>query len=430
MQDNKIALINLDSKEDRYLEIKDKAIQQLDEIVMFMPDEIKQLINQAFVYKRIPKEYLLSSILFAYSNASGLAFKVNCMNYINYANLYFALIGSRGDVKSPAMELACSPLNIIDDENYKEYKKNLIDLENSSEFEVNTPIKRKQFLIQNSTVEAAMFNHLQNPYSLGMYVDELSYLIEKMANKNSAEGNVWRVFLLQGYTNKHIDVSRRTTDSYRMGKSYPSLLGSIQNQFVSKIFADGNLESGFVDRLMFTNKLIGNSSISTEIMPEGILDNYSNSLNNLIRYRQHIEEGKTDYTVILEQKAKDRVFKYSQDLLRKQESMLDVTKEYTSKMMISIHKLMLLIHLIKKSSNSAFQEKISLETVYQAELINDFYFSNFKMVLELKEKTLDKNIFYKQVIKTAKQNDAMQKDVVNVTGLTKGHVSKLWNKYK
>ena len=42
------------------------------------------------------------------------------MGYINYANLYFSIIGSRGDIKSPAMDLATFPLVKYDNEKYKE----------------------------------------------------------------------------------------------------------------------------------------------------------------------------------------------------------------------------------------------------------------------------------------------------------------------
>ena len=52
----------------------DQTLKVLEEIISDLPDNHKQLINQAFEYKRIPKEYLFSSILFAYSNACGMAF--------------------------------------------------------------------------------------------------------------------------------------------------------------------------------------------------------------------------------------------------------------------------------------------------------------------------------------------------------------------
>jgi hypothetical protein len=44
-----------------------------------------------------------------------------------------------------------------------------------------------------------------------------------MANKNSNEGSLAHFFT--GNTNKHIDISRKTTDSYRIEKSYPTLMG-------------------------------------------------------------------------------------------------------------------------------------------------------------------------------------------------------------
>ena len=78
---------------------------QLNRILGKLPNEQKEFIEQAFIHRRIPKEYLFSSILFAYSNAAGLAFNLKEGGYTNYGNLYIALIGSRGDSKSPAMSL-------------------------------------------------------------------------------------------------------------------------------------------------------------------------------------------------------------------------------------------------------------------------------------------------------------------------------------
>ena len=429
MQGNSIDFINQNSRNKTSSNLKALAIQQLDGIIQAMPSPISQLIEEAYIHKRVPKEYLFSSILFAFSNAAGLAFKIECMNYTNFANLYFAIIGSRGDVKSPAMQIACSPLEKKDNENYKLYNKQINDVKNDTFIGAELePVKRKQFLIQNATVEAAMFNHLQNPYSIGIYVDELSYLIEKMSNKNSNEGAVWRVFLLQGNTNKNIDVSRKTSESYRLEKSYPTLLGSIQNQFIPKMFSDGNLESGFIDRLLFTNILEGNHKISKEKISPGVIGNYENLLNGLLNYRGHMESASNDYTVMMDSDAESKIHNYSQGLLDAQQKLLDITKEYLSKMLITIHKLVLLVHLINTAQNNSFQSKISLETVNTAILINDFYLTNFKLVLENKNEDINPKILLKKIIALAKKNNATQSDVVAVSGYSKSQVSKVWNK--
>lgn len=429
MQDNPILSKIEEEIDSKILSNKEIALKQLNEIIKSLPPEIKEIIESAFIYKRIPKEYLLSSILFAFSNAAGLAFKLSSMNYVNYSNLYFAIVGSRGDVKSPAMDLACSSLNEYDDNQYKQYKNKLAEKKSNDSFEYNEEIiKRKQLLVQNATIEAVMYNHSQNPYSIGIFVDELFYLIEKMANKNSNEGAVWRVFLLQGSTNKHIDVNRKTTESYRVAKSYPTLLGSIQHQFISKMFANGNLESGLIDRILFTNKLTDNPKISKDNLPEGIISNYQNSLTNLLEYRIKIEEKNQELFVNLDQQADEKIHNYSQSILDKQQSLNDNTKEYLSKMMISIHKLVLLIHLIKKSGASDFQDKISIETVDLAILLNEFFFTNFKIVLESKNSNIDNGLFLKELIKRGVENEIQQKDIVSLSGLSKGQVSKLYKK--
>jgi hypothetical protein len=130
----------------------------------------------------------------------------------------------------------------------------------------------------------------------------------------STEGTAWRTFFLQGNTNKHIDISRKTTESFRIEKSYPTLLGSIQNQFVPKLFADGNLESGLIDRILFTNKLTMNTQLSINDIPNEVQENYSNSLLNLLHYRIEIENTfeMDDIRIELDTTANKRLFDYSQ----------------------------------------------------------------------------------------------------------------------
>ena len=402
---------------------KEIAINQLEQIISKMPIEIKTLINDAFTLKRIPKEYLLSSILFAYSNAGGLAFSIKAMGYINYANLYFSIIGSRGDIKSPAMDLATFPLVKYDNEKYKEFKKNNIELEETEKSD------RKQLFLQDATIESAIYTHYKNKYSIGIFIDELYFIIEKMANKSSTEGTAWRTFFLQGNTNKHIDISRKTTESFRIEKSYPTLLGSIQSQFVPKLFADGNLESGLIDRILFTNKLTMNNQLSINDISNEVSENYSKSLINLLNYRTEIENTfeMDDLQIELDSNANKRLFDYSQELINRQNKVNDLSKEYISKMMINIHKISLLTHLILNSKRHTYQSKINIETVEIAILILEFYFINFRIVLDENINQKEKLPTTEDIIRLAIKNNATQKDVVAITGMNKSSISRKWN---
>lgn len=402
---------------------KEIAVNQLEQIISKMPIEIKTLINDAFTLKRIPKEYLLSSILFAYSNAGGLAFSIKAMGYKNYANLYFSIIGSRGDIKSPAMDLATFPLVKYDNEKYKEFKKNNIELEETEKSD------RKQLFLQDATIESAIYTHYKNKYSIGIFIDELYFIIEKMASKSSTEGTAWRTFFLQGNTNKHIDISRKTTESFRIEKSYPTLLGSIQSQFVPKLFADGNLESGLIDRILFTNKLTMNNQLSINDISIEVSENYSKSLINLLNYRTEIENTfeMDDLQIELDTNANKRLFDYSQELINRQNKANDLSKEYISKMMINIHKITLLTHLILNSKRQTYQSKISTETIEIAILILEFYFINFKIVLDENISQKEKLPTTEDIIRLAIKNNASQKDVVAITGMNKSSISRKWN---
>ncbi len=394
------------------------AKKQLFAIIEKLPPELSELIESAFINIRIPKEYLFSSILFAFSNAAGLAFEINTLGFQNFANLFFAIIGSRGDVKSAAMKLATGIFNQYDAESYNSEGEN--ELEN---------IKNRKFLIQNATIQAAQYSHYYNKYSIGIFIDELTSLIEKMANKNNADGIAWRTFFLEGYNNTVIDILRKTTESFRIEKSYPTLMGSIQEQFVPNLFGNGNLESGFIDRVLFTPKLTSNNKISKGTIPEPVLLNYNKNLKNVTEFRKAIEES-TEFESLklkLDSEADEELFIYAQNLLDKQVIAPENIKQYLAKLQISIHKLIIIVHLIKNAKTNKYQNNVNVSTVRLAIEINEFYFTNFKIVNQQNQSKESKPLDINKVIESAIENGATQKDVVAVTGASKSTISRKWN---
>lgn len=394
------------------------AKKQLFSIIEKLPPELSELIESAFINMRIPKEYLFSSILFAFSNAAGLAFEINTLGYQNFANLFFAIIGSRGDVKSAAMKLATGIFNQYDAESYNSEGEN--ELEN---------IKNRKFLIQNATIQAAQYSHYYNKYSIGIFIDELTSLIEKMANKNNADGIAWRTFFLEGYNNTVIDILRKTTESFRIEKSYPTLMGSIQEQFVPNLFGNGNLESGFIDRVFFTPKLTSNNKISKGAIPEKIHLNYNKNLKNVTEFRKAIEESIEfeSLKLKLDSEAEEELFIYVQNLLDKQVIAPENIKQYLAKLQISIHKLIIIVHLIKNAKTNKYQNNVNVSTVRLAIEINEFYFTNFKIVNQQNQSKESKPLDINKVIESAIENGATQKDVVAVTGASKSTISRKWN---
>jgi len=323
------------------------------------------------------------------------------------------------------MKIATEPLKILDDETYDNYSQQMKNCDDENE------PTRKQILIQNASIEAVHEIHSNNPNSVGISIDEIYVLIEKMGNTNSRDGIAWRTFLLEGYTNGHVDISRKTTKSFRIKSTYPTLLGGLQNQFVPKLFANGNLESGFIDRLLFTTNLTKNTTLSKTQISNEVLQDYHDSVSNILSYKiqsEQPEEPIKYFEIKLSEKAKDILFNYIQKLIEKQLMAKPILKEYMSKMQISIHKFCLLVHMMNNAENSNFRSILTVETVELAITINEFYFYNFKIILDDNISHSAKRPNLDDIIDLAKQNGAQQKDVVAITGINKGTVSKHWKK--
>jgi len=394
---------------------KEKAINLLHEIIDLVPSEIRNLINFGFQANRIPKEYMLTSVLFAFSNAVGLAFGLSALGHTNFGNLFFAIVGSRGDMKSLPMKIATNALSKIDSATYKEG--------NGSELE---NIKKKKILIQNATIQAAQSSHYHNLYSIGIFLDEIMFLIEKMGNKNNSDGMAWKTFLLEGYNNSVIDILRKTTDSYRIDKSYPTLLGSIQEQFIPTLFGNGNLESGLIDRILFTTKLTENNTLSKECIPKEVIAKYENLLTNIFSLRKSIEEDEEieSVTLKLNSESEELLFQYIQNLINQQKKEDYIISAYFSKLQISIHKLIILIHAINSNN---IETSINYSTVSLAIKINEFYLLNFKIINLEKDTSKRQQINLDEIIHIAIKNKATQTEVIKVFGIPKSTLSRKWN---
>lgn len=393
----------------------DLALNQLNRIIDSLPPEVSNLIISGFDFNRIPKEYMLTSILFAFSNAIGLSYELDALGHRNYANLYFAVVGNRGDMKSLPMKIATRLLSQFDSDSYNEGS--------TSEFE---NIKKKKLLIQNATIQAAQSSHYYNKYSIGIFMDEIMFLIEKMANKSSSDGMAWKTFLLEGYNNSIVDILRKTTESYRIDKSYPTVLGSIQDHFIPSLFANGNLESGLIDRMFFSVKLTSNNVLKKDPIPPRIIENYEKSLKKIYSIRKYIEEDEEQESIILnlDKTSENLLLIYLQNIINKQINSEDLLKGYMSKLQISIFKLIIIVHAISCTNN---ETKIDSKTVELAIEINEFYFTNFKIINSKNQSKDTKPLDIDKVIESAINNGAAQKDVVAITGISKPTISRKWN---
>lgn len=402
--------------------IDDELRNQLDKILDNIPDLFRDIIQEGFNCKRVPKEYLLSSILYAVSSSIGKTFYTNELNYINYPNGYFIIVGSRGDAKTEAQKIATKPIMDSDNESYE-----LFDQQRGENTE-NNKIARKQILIQNASIEKAQLILYHNLSGIGLCYDEIRAIIQKMNNINSRDGHEWEVFLLESFTNGIIDVNRKTTDTFRINQAYLTMLGGIQHQFIPDLFSESLVGSGLIDRLLFTTIITNNPVVTRDKIDDYKLERYNNAITNLLNYKKQSEkpeEEKREFRIHYTKSAEELLFNFTQQLETDKSNAESPLKEYYSKMIIYLHKLVIICFLMENCEEGTFKSKIEFGTVLQAKRLIDFYILNFEKVIKMRKRIdINKN----DVIKLAKENNAPQKSVADVLKISKGQVSKLWNR--
>ena len=393
---------------------KEEALDQLNHILDGLPESYSNFINEAFLYKRVPKEYLLSAVLYSSSLAMGKVLYTNQLGYKNFANGYYIILGSRGDGKSQAMNLATGPIVEKEDEmnlNYEHAKRNKGD-------EDEEPV-RKRYQSFDTTPEALERDHFYNQRGIGCNYDEMHDIIGQMSDRNSTSGQKHKVILLKGFNNGTVDVSRKTSESFRISKTYISLLGGLQKQFTKKLLSGGNLESGLVDRILFVNLLEDNYQLSNSNMKDRTLDKYNQCINTIIEFSDENKESEVfvDYS----KDARNRLRNYVQSLLNEQKVAEGHIREYLAKLQIYIHKTAIQVHILNGSITSNFRADIDLETVEMAIKINEFYKLNFQIMLEeLDRPSINKD----DVVRMGHVNGATQKEIASVVGHQLPYVSK------
>jgi len=402
---------------------RESLLQKLNSILDKLPLYLRDFIDECFIHKRTPREYQFLSVLFAFATASGKTFYTNELNYKNYPNIYGLIIGNRSDGKSEGIKMATKELVKQDDIFHDDYEK---DKEKNAD-EDRKPIL-KQLLVKDASIEALKLNHYKCPNGIGIMIDEILPLLHNMESTTSRDGKEYLSFLLDNFINSNISCLTKSVESFRLKESCCSLIGGLQKQFLNILFKPKLLSSGFLDRLLCVNLIQANHNLTKQNINPDIVQRYNQAIRNILDYKLQSEEKdetNKSFEITYTNDAKDRLFDFSQELENIKVESKAPLKEYVGKASIYLHKLCIIVFLVKRAENKYFKEKLEVQEVELAYEIVEFFIMNFVKLIDQKS---ENTVSVYEIIKLAKQNNATQKSVVEITGLSKGQVSKLWNK--
>lgn len=245
--------------------------------IEIFPEEVQAYLIQNQVTLNHSIDYMGASLLWIISLCIGNSTRVEIKTgWRESCNIWIGLIGKAGLGKTPSINAVTFPIekrNSFEIKHYqneyrkwKEYEK-LGHKEKKDHEEVKEPIRR-QFIVNDVTIEALADLHEENENGIAVFKDELNGWLKDM-NKYKPGSDL--EFWLSCWSNKPANLTRKTSKSSFIAMPLMPVLGGIQPGIFSQVSTEENKDNGFMDRLLvcYPEKEIekyNRNSISQEVI--------------------------------------------------------------------------------------------------------------------------------------------------------------------
>ena len=274
--------------------MKNSSFSFADFPLVVFPAKFREIVTELHRTRLFPIAYTAASILFVVSLlVGGLRCLVTALGK-TYANVYVALIGSQGAMKSRPAEFATNPLVKHDVAAILQFTKQLKEWEeaNRNGQSDGTPRpKCPRKLVNDITPEGIGRILADNREGVGQYVDELTKAIADYSRYSSSRNEDMLLSLFSGVP---MVVDRATRELPIVSpQTYLCLLGTTQTHRYLTTFADERYDSGLCARILAVpileeEPLLWDLSRSTdddiEIRYEDLLDRINSDRGNPAEY--------------------------------------------------------------------------------------------------------------------------------------------------
>lgn len=233
------------------------------------PDDLQFIIKQLEKYASFEPQVIASSILFVASTIIGNSKIIEVKEaWRDTANIWIAIVGKRGTMKSPAISYCLKPLMNKEKDFAREFDAALAsyyEIPSKDRNEINRPHRTQRFT-NDTTVEGLIKAMEYNWNGMGIYKDELNGFFEEM-NRYKSGGNL--EFYLSAFNGGTYIKNRASYDPQTINDIYLSMVGSIQPE-VLKAIASTQTNNGMIDRWLYV--------ISNDKIPRTTLDDIDSSV--------------------------------------------------------------------------------------------------------------------------------------------------------
>ncbi len=351
--------------------------------VKCFPEKIQHFINETNQKLNYPIDYTAAGILTAVSVAIGGSYGVKVKNgWIEFPNIFIALVGPPGVNKSQPLTETMKPLQKRDAIAYSKYKEDLkeYDLKKRQQAKekgevtaIIEPPARKQTLLNDATLEALIYTHENNPRSVGVINDELAGFLKNMNRYNSGSDTEQYLSMFSG---KPISVNRKGGASIYIQHPCVSIAGTIQPSILKEMGKDNKNSNGFTDRFLFAfpKQQCSPYFNLNEISPT-LFSDYDNIINRLLLLDFKEYEGQRMANVLqYSNEAMNEFIAWNRsntDLINETER--ETQKGIYSKLNIYVSRLALIMQMLFWACEEADREAIEEKSIKAAIKLIEYF---------------------------------------------------------
>nr|MBI1230128.1 DUF3987 domain-containing protein [Cytophagales bacterium] len=405
--------------------VSNGSIPVVDFPLHIFPERLQEILLDVSHSFGLDKGFLGSAFLLSYGLAIGNSYKLEIKKaQYQKAIIYISFVARPSSNKSQALKFVLSPFESLEAKLRKEYQEEI------DEWELwkATPLKDrtdkvkqepqfKQFILNDSTMEATMMAHQVNKRRIVMYRDELAAFFKDLNKYRSGSDVENFITMWNGGAVK----TGRTTRHVYIKDSFISVAGTIQPS-VLRDMAKEYLRSGsgFIDRFLFVYPDVQEKPLwnDNEVDPSSISD-FEESIFRITDLKQKMNDfGDTESEIVtLKKDARDKLFNWMNYVNKPlTDESNDILAGIYGKFDIHIQRMCLILHFIKWTfGDTEGREKISIDTVESAIILIDFFrshtnkvqseLSNFDPKSILPDHEFD---FYKEIPKNFSVKDIIQ----------------------
>jgi len=364
------------------------------------PRNVQDMIGEVSKTKCVPTEMILGIVLALCAACIGRARGIRYRrDWTEVANIYLLLISKTGTGKSHAFNYIFHHLSDHEAQlklSYRKarqkYQEEMLAYRKSKAPEKAVPKEPRdvQFLLEDSTIEAAADALQDNPRGLFWVQDEFAGFFSSLDRYNKSGGGEGKKRLLKTWESGTWNINRKSKDGVDndkyITKATIGLFGTIQPKLMGRVFTEDDMNQGWPQRFLFLR------SIATKPMtlPTPEISQASDELlrrmtTRMLSLEMHLDEYGIHHTEFLsmDEEAKQCFEHFSNTIAS--EAWGKALEDYTSKLARMTLRLALILHILNWAASDEegrLDGVVGYKAVAHAVRLIEWFIPHTELVME------------------------------------------------